>query len=133
MTNIAFNRHPVAVLNELSINATTCDLGGYHISYNPSSRDYGCKTTAIVLKGRVFLILNGDHREAIKGAIIRGGLLGAIEYFIDNAGQANALSEHLMVAGIQPDIFNLRDTVIEMVGQSIIDRMAERIERKQNR
>ena len=37
----------------------------FYISFNASSRDYGCPTTALVLgQGDKFYILCGDHRKA---------------------------------------------------------------------
>lgn len=40
----------------------------FYISFNASSRDYGCPTTALVLgQGDKFYILCGDHRKAYAG------------------------------------------------------------------
>ncbi|MCE6959620.1 hypothetical protein LAZ40_11245 [Cereibacter sphaeroides] len=78
----------VAILNQVAIQ------DGYHLSYNPSSRDYGCDTTAIVFGETLFFVLNGDHREALGAAVQRGGKQAVIDYFIENVGQANRLSEH---------------------------------------
>src|SRR5690349_15295328 len=37
------------------------NVNRFHISYNNHAADYGCATTALVLNGRVFFVLNGDH------------------------------------------------------------------------
>lgn len=128
MTNtakkIAFKNHPVPVLGGNSINTTTQDLGGYHISYNPSSADYGSPTTAIVLQHRVFFILNGDHSRDLAAAVERDGIQGAMGYFIDNVALANPRSEHPMVTGESSDPFGLIPTAIEVLGQSVIDQLA---------
>ena len=40
------------------------DRGDYYISFNSSSREYGCMTTAFVVgNSEAFYILNGDHRS----------------------------------------------------------------------
>lgn len=57
---------PVMITNEV----VDTDSKHWHISYNWSARDYGCKTTALVLGGEeYFLILKGDHRKNLQAAI----------------------------------------------------------------
>jgi len=61
-----FDGIPVQIPNKI------VDTGSEHwyISYNPSARDYGCKTTALVLgQMEYFLVLKGDHRAALQTAI----------------------------------------------------------------
>jgi hypothetical protein len=98
-------------------------LDNAHVSYNPSSANYGCKTTAIVLKGRVFFILNGDHRAELSVIIPDKGIQGCIDYFIDNIDKVNDHSEHLMVIGKKNDLFELIPTAVYVIGQKNIDRI----------
>lgn len=56
-----FEGIPIHIPNEVRQNDPS-----FYISYNPSSRDYGCPTTALVLKDTQmtkFYILCGDHRK----------------------------------------------------------------------
>lgn len=121
----AFRNHTIPVLCQRSINSTTRAIDGSYVSYNPSSRDYGCHTTALVLGGRVFLILNGDHREGMFTAVVEGGIAAGASYFIDHIDQANARSEHHEVTGQRQDIFNLIPTAVQCIGQELVDRMTQ--------
>jgi len=64
---------------------------GYYVSYNNHDRGlYGCDTTAIVIdRTGAFLILNGDHRDAIRGM----SLAEACEYFHENKDKKNFRSD----------------------------------------
>ncbi len=58
---------------------------GFYISYNPSSKDYGSDTTALVLgQMEAFLILNGDHRENYYLANQEGSFEKVYEYYINS-------------------------------------------------
>lgn len=120
-----FVHHTIPVINQRSVNSTTANLGGFHISYNASRADYGCNTTAIVLKGRVFFVLNGDHRDALAEAAESGGVQCVINYFIRHIAQANAISEHHIVIGDMKDFFAVTETAVEVIGQASIDRIAQ--------
>lgn len=98
-------------------------LDGFHISHNYSSAGYGCETTAIVLQNHVHFVLNGDHREALAKASEEHGLQGCVDYFIDNINQANRISEHLSIAGLREDRFNLLKMTLEMIGQANVYRI----------
>lgn len=89
---------PILITNEI------IDSGSKHwyISYNPSARDYGCKTTALVLGDcEYFLVLNGDHRIGLRDAIeaTDGGLttrLGrCLKYVRENKDKLNKCSDPL--------------------------------------
>ncbi|MFK4136300.1 hypothetical protein ACI2KR_29065 [Pseudomonas luteola] len=95
-----------------------------HISYNPFSAGYGCDTTAIVLRERVFLVLNGDHAEALCEVAAEKGAKGCADYFVQNIARANNLSEHLMATGLRNDRFALMPTTLEILGQEGVDRIA---------
>lgn len=95
----------------------------FRISYNPSSVDYGCDTTAIVLKGRVFFILNGDHAVQLCNAATGGGMQACVEYFIDNVAHANHYSEHRMATRMIDDPFDLYSTALEIIGEDNISRV----------
>ena len=64
---------------------------GYYVSYNNyDTYEYGSDTTAIVIdKTSAFLILNGDHREQLKGL----SLEDACKYFHSNVAQKNKRSD----------------------------------------
>ncbi|MCW3782913.1 hypothetical protein [Defluviimonas salinarum] len=84
----------IPVTNETVLNMVS-NHDGFHLSYNPMVRDYGCQTTAIVLGNHaLFFVLNGDHRNPLSQAVERGGKQAVIDYFIENVGQANSLSDH---------------------------------------
>lgn len=69
----------------------TENANGYYVSYNDYDRRiYGCDTTAIVItRTNAFLILNGDHREKLRGL----SLEDACKYFHANADNKNKLSD----------------------------------------
>lgn len=104
----------------------------FHISYNSSVADYGSDTTAIVLKGRVFLILNGDHRQALSEIAQKKGVKGGVEYFINNIAQANDKSEHRMIIGECSDPFGLTLTALDIIGQNGIDRISRAVQPQEN-
>lgn len=71
-----FNGIPVHIPNEVRQNDHR-----FYISYNTSSRDYGCPTTALVLKDpqmTKFYILCGDHRKQYE---VANTLEGCLAYF----------------------------------------------------
>jgi len=100
------------------------NFDGFHISYNAHSRDYGCSTTAMVLQGRVFMVLNGDHASPWIAAAERQGLQGCLNYFIEHLSEANALSEHRMAVALAADPFGLHATTVEAIGQGNVERIA---------
>ncbi len=100
-------------------------FGNFHISYCRQRANYGCDTTAIVLEGRVFLILNGYHAEPLINAATDNGIQGCVDYFVENIAQANALSEHFMAAGVASDPFNLLGTALEVMGQHNVETLAK--------
>lgn len=85
---------PIPITNEITPNQIS-DRTGYHLSYNPSARDYGVDTTAIVLGNHaLFFILKGDHRTGLETAADRDGLRAVLDYFIENIAQAHDFSDH---------------------------------------
>ncbi len=96
----------------------------FHISYLRYSPAYGCKTTAIVLDERVFLVLKGDHTNQLIPVTEKAGIQGCVDYFIKHLDEAHLASEHLMAVGIQEDQFNLMPTMIAIFGQDSVDRIA---------
>ncbi len=102
---------------------------GFHVSYNNSSSDYGCPTTALVLGGRVFLILNGDHAGDLIEAAELGGLQGCMYLFIERIASANSRSEHMAAFGLTEDPFGLQSTVLTLIGQSSLEQAVTKIRR----
>lgn len=121
---IDFKHHPCAFTNSLSVNATK-SFDNFHISYDPTTRNYKSITTAIVLENHVFLVLNGNHSFALNQIAGHSGLVGCVDYFIEHIEQANPFSEHLNITGKSPDIFGLTKVAIKVLGQANIDRIAE--------
>jgi len=116
-----FKGQRVPVTNELAPN-TILDRGEYHVSYNNRTGDYGCTTTAIVLKGTLFLILNGDHQKALAEISESDGLQGCFDYFLANIAQANGLSEHhLVLKG--DNTFNSAKNAEDFLGPQNITRL----------
>lgn len=131
MTTTQATRHAASGLSSQRCPATrqlmpnrVRNFDRFHISYNNRSSDYGCPTTALVLEGRVFLVLNGDHVEPLVDAAERGGLQGCMDLFIERIDQANPLSEHVMAFGLAADPFGLQETTINVLGQPAADRIA---------
>ena len=66
----------------------------YYISYNPSIRDYGTKTTALVInkdnKKELFYILKGDHSKQYANC---KDLKECINYFISNKKYIHEFSD----------------------------------------
>lgn len=68
------------------------DKDGYHISFNWSSRDYGCPTTAIYIKETSqYLILCENHKEELEKL---PNLKACLAYFYNNIDKAHRMSEH---------------------------------------
>lgn len=101
----------------------TRNFNGFHVSYCRQSCDYGSDTTALVLDGRVFFILNGNHAVEMIEAAIRDGIQSCLDVFIERIDRANALSEHRMAAGLEEDPFGLRATTLRLVGQAGMERL----------
>lgn len=100
-------------------------FGDFSISYCRRTVDYGCDTTAMVLGGRVFLILNGNHAEQLISAASATGAQGCVDYFAENIAKANTRSDHQMATGVVSDLFGLHGTALEVLGQQNLDRLAE--------
>lgn len=126
--NAAFKHSNIPVINIRSINAATDDLGGFYLSYNPNHSGYGCDTTAIVLNECVFFILNGNHKTQLLDALNRNGFQGVIDYFIDNLAQASHRSEHFYVVNPEKNTLPPSNTVLELLGQENIERMAQAVQ-----
>lgn len=83
-----FGGMPVSVPNEVMESSPD-----FYISYNASSRDYGCPTTALVLgQGDKFYILCGDHRKAYAQA---STLEACLDYYKENQGIRHEYSDKL--------------------------------------
>jgi len=68
---------------------------GFYVSYNPSARDYGCETTALVLgQMEKFYILKGDHREQYM-KLMDQGFDKCLEYYKDNIADSHEHSDAL--------------------------------------
>ena len=66
---------------------------GFYISYNWSTRDYGCVTTALVVgQMEKFYILKGDHRAAYD-ALIPQGFDKCFEYYKSNIASSHSYSD----------------------------------------
>lgn len=95
----------------ISVPNKVYDNDGYYVSYNNYDINiYGSDTTAIVIdKSSSFLILNGDHRESLKGL----SLNEVCDYFHRNAHLKNKRSnDH------QDDFLKCIDGVWMMVRDS---------------
>ena len=91
-------------------------FGNFHISYCRHSPDYGSDTTALVLQGRVFFILNGFHASAMVAAAEADGVLGCVDLFVRHIEMASSFSEHMMATGLTADPFQLAKTTLEVIG-----------------
>lgn len=105
---------------------------GFHISYRGDDGGYGGPTTAIVLSGRVFFVLNGAHCKELNELACTDGIDGCIGYFIANLGQANKHSEHRMATRVAFDRFNLYETTLQVIGQENLSSLTKAIEIQSN-
>lgn len=105
-----FSSSTIPVINQKSPNISR-PFDGFAVSYNRSSRDYGCDTTGLVIGGRVFLLLSGNHALELAGAAEQGGLVAALTMFIMKMEFAIEQSEHLSAFGIAADPFDTASTV----------------------
>lgn len=103
----------------------TRNFSGFHISYCRYMSHYDSATTALVLQGRVFFILNGYHADALVDAALQRGIQGCIDIFIERIQQANHCSEHRMAVGVAEDIFALYPTTLNLIGQDNINRIVD--------
>lgn len=74
-------------------------------------------TTAIVIGGRVFLILKGSHEEVLNTL----DLAGCLDYFIKHLVDAGHTSDHRCLTGEHEDTFNIADTLKEVLGEVLFD------------
>ncbi|MND11763.1 hypothetical protein D3C87_686460 [compost metagenome] len=119
----SFSHHTIPVINTQSVNSTTPCRDKHYLSFSQRTSDYGCVTTAIVMAGRLFFVLNGDHRQALDAISLSRGLQGCFNYFLEHLGEASIHSEHRIVAGEKKDLFGLTNTALETLGQQNIDRL----------
>ena len=85
-------------------------FGHYYLSKNNNSDTFGCPTTAVVIKdgdiNRIFLILNGyEHGDKLLEVAKDRGLIGCVEYFIENIKDANHLPDYLLLGDSDDIIF----------------------------
>lgn len=75
----------------LQPNQVQQDNPEFYVSYNPSTSDYGVRTTALYIKSTgQFLILAGDHRQKYDGLNFKK----ALAYFYAHVDKAVSQSEH---------------------------------------
>lgn len=113
--SVIFKHSKLPITNELAPNLTA-SFKDCHISYARYLSYYGSDTTALVIKQRVFLILNGDHSQQM-GEAAKKGIHSVFDYFIEHIEEANPLSEHLSAASLVDDPFNLSISFIEIFGE----------------
>lgn len=87
-----FNGIPVVIPNEVTKSSKE---ENYYISYNPSYRDYGIDTTALVItignnERHVFYTLKGNHSEGYDNC---NSLKDCVRYFNDNKEQAHRICD----------------------------------------
>lgn len=96
--------------------------GCHHISFNKSSREYGCPTTALVINGRVFIILCGNHYDNLNNALA-DGIESAWDYVVKNAKNLHDMSEHNQVLGLETDLFGLRETTVDYLSDEALNNL----------
>lgn len=124
LAKLGFSGSRCPVTHVISPNMTA-SFAGFHISHNASIAHYGSETTALVLRERVFFILNGNHSEELVKEARASGVAGCIRYFAEHIDQANRCSEHLMAVGLTSDPFELCPTAQEIIGEGGIALVAE--------
>ena len=104
------NTYHLKIVNGIQLlvpNFITHETQDYYVSYNNYDlKIYGSDTTAIVIgKTGAFLILNGDHREALRGM----SLSEACDYFHSKPDSKNHKSDN-----------HQNDRLIEINGKWVI-------------
>lgn len=120
-----FKHGHIPYINTVTPNRVA-DFEKFHLSYNPSSADYGSDTTALVLGNNMFLILNGSHEEAMYAAAEDAGLQGCFDYFVENIALANPISDHTTVVDGDPN-FGLDKYAVEVLGEDNVQRLRDAI------
>ena len=87
-----YNGIPVHVPNAITANNTE---EKYYVSYNPSFRDYGVDTTALVItigenERQVFYILKGNHTERFGKCT---NLNECLDYYVENKDLQHKMSD----------------------------------------
>lgn len=87
-----FNGVPIVINNTIT---KSSEEEKYYISYNPSYRDYGVDTTALVItignnERQVFYILKGNHQEQYETC---ENLKDCIAYFVRNKENAHEMGD----------------------------------------
>lgn len=87
-----FNGIPISVNNTITKNSKE---EKYYVSYNPSKRDYGVDTTALVItigdnERQVFYILKGNHSGQYENC---KDLKECISYFVNNKECIHEISD----------------------------------------
>lgn len=87
-----FNGIPILIENTITKDSKE---ENYHISYNPSYRDYGIDTTALVItigdnERQVFYILKGNHSTQYEKC---ENLKDCIRYFVNNKEDVHKFSD----------------------------------------
>lgn len=87
--------HPVLRSLGIPLFNSTLHGEGFYLSFNKSTRDYGCVTTALVVGNmEKFLILAGDHREQY-AALVNKGFDACLEYFKAHIDEAHKYSDKI--------------------------------------
>jgi hypothetical protein len=121
-----FTHGTIPIINQRTVNSVA-DFEDFHLSYNPSSVDYGSDTTAFVVKQSLFLILNGDHKAGMHAAAETGGVIGALDYYISNIDQANFRSSHKTAVYGDPH-FSDDKIALDVFGEDGVARLRAAIE-----
>lgn len=105
----------VTVLNSVRVS------DNFHISYNPSIRDYGVRTTALVISNTVFFILKGDHRKEMPKT-----LQECFDYFLDNFDLAHEMSDTKAVVMGCETFPHIQSYALKALGKANIAALTER-------
>lgn len=89
-----YNGIPISIINRIVLDNRE---EKYHVSYNPSVRDYRVATTALVIttkdnKKELFYILSGNHSKQYSNC---KSLKECIDYFIENKELMHKFSDAL--------------------------------------
>lgn len=122
-----FKRSSIPSFDVLSPNEVL-KHSGFHISYLENSLDYGCPTTALVLNNTVFLILNGDHRQAYKDISNIEGceLQQSFDYFIAHIVDAHKMGD-LTAIILNDNRSNVANHALEYLGGDNIEKLKQAV------
>lgn len=121
-----FSRRIIGLFYPAIMNSGECKkthFDEHSISYLYAKSVFGDITTTIIIRDKIHLVLNGDHRKNLIKISKNSGLDGCIRYFAVSIDEANQNSDHFDLVDQEDDVFNHRAVALLAIGQKGIERI----------